>query len=203
MALTSAILLFSTWRGSAMKGSPSGVKVWSSTCAVLRLAQGTMESDAARGAAIAVLVAGLDVKAGLGDLAAPHVEPVQRHREIDAFLERLLQRIAGRPFAAHDAIGVDQQELDGLDVGMFLDEGAVFALVISGDEARWSELVQLRSVAAMVRRCSRMPFRGPVSVAVDVCKISLSDLLHDMTACPLASTACQWGAAVSSAAERL
>jgi hypothetical protein len=59
---------------------------------------------------------------------------VQRHREIDAFLEGLLQRISGRPLAAHDAVRVDQQELDGFDIGMFLDEGAVFALMIRGDE---------------------------------------------------------------------
>ncbi len=100
----------------------------------LALGPGHDGERSARRTAIAVLIAGLDVQPRLDHLATPHVETVQRHGEIDAFLESLLQRIARRPFAAHDAVRIDQQELDGLDVGMFLDEGAVFALVIRGDE---------------------------------------------------------------------
>jgi hypothetical protein len=100
----------------------------------LALGPGHDGERSARGAAIAVLIAGLDVQPRLDHLAAPHVEAVQGHGEVDAFLESLLQRIARRPFATHDAVGVDQQELDGLDIGMFLDEGAVFALMIRGDE---------------------------------------------------------------------
>src|SRR6185437_13289312 len=44
-------------------------------------------------------------------------------------------RVSGSPLAAHHAIGIDQQELDRFEVGVLFDKGAIFGLVLGGDEA--------------------------------------------------------------------
>jgi hypothetical protein len=46
----------------------------------------------------------------------------------------LLEGVARRPLAAHDTVRIDQQELDGFDVGMSVDEVTVFTLMIGRDE---------------------------------------------------------------------
>ena len=47
-----------------------------------------------------------------------------------ALARGFLQRVAWSPFAAHDPVGIDQQELDGLDVGVFFHEGGIFRFVV-------------------------------------------------------------------------
>ena len=68
------------------------------------------------GPAKTVPVAGLDMDAGLLDLAAPDVETEHRERHGNAVLHDLVEGGARQPLSAQDAAGVGKEDLDDVDV---------------------------------------------------------------------------------------
>ena len=126
LSASAATCRASAWRGSDVIGCAVEMVHRHQHLAARRLRAVERHQRAGDRPAAQVAVAGIPDQAGLVDVLAGDVEAEDRDRQMPAALVEAEQFVAADDLAAADAVGVGEHDVEGLDLGMRVEEGLGF-----------------------------------------------------------------------------